>query len=163
MVTIDKINSIILNELQKNCRISFTNLAKIVNLSVDSTKKRFNKLLKNGLFYPKIQLRPRHFGYPNIVEVKIKLQNYDANEFQLFIDYLKNNPRIIQILSLSGEWNISIVFIAKDFSDVGVVSENIRNKFGKIIGDWSESLTTCVHKFENYHMIKLLEDMNKDV
>jgi Lrp/AsnC family transcriptional regulator len=163
MVKIDEKDYIILNLLQDNCRMSLTNMSKKLGLSVDSTKKRVNKLLKNEIFYPKIQLRPRHFGFPNMVEVKIKLHNHNQKDFNDFISYLKENPRVTEIFSLSGEWNLSIVFIAKDFSDVGSVSEEIRNEFGKIISDWSESLTTCVYKFESYDMLKLLGDKNKNV
>jgi DNA-binding Lrp family transcriptional regulator len=36
----------VLEILQNNCRESITNIAKEIDLSIDSTKKRMNKLLK---------------------------------------------------------------------------------------------------------------------
>ena len=40
MVKLDEKNCLILNLLQENCRISLTELAKRVDLSIDSVKKR---------------------------------------------------------------------------------------------------------------------------
>jgi Lrp/AsnC family transcriptional regulator len=156
MPNLDKKNLLILNILQENCRMSLTSISKKVGLSVDSVKKRINKMMINEIFYPKIQLRPRHFGFPNMVDVRIKLHNHNQKEVQEFISYLKENPFVIEVFTLSGEWNFSIVFIAKDFSDIAGISEDIRNRFSKIINDWSESLTTCVHKFEKYDMLKIM-------
>ena len=79
---LDDINIKILTILQKNCRESLVNISKEVNLSVDSVKKRINKLLKNKIFYPKIQIRPRNFGFPNIIEVNIKIHHDSKKEYE---------------------------------------------------------------------------------
>ncbi|NQU99341.1 MAG: Lrp/AsnC ligand binding domain-containing protein [Parcubacteria group bacterium] len=115
-------------------------------------------MIKDDIFFPKIQLRPRNFGFKNIVDIKIKLHNYSEKDIKEFVEYLKGNPRVAEIFSISGDWNFSIVIIAKDAEDLGETSNLIRNKFNKIINGWSESLTTSVYKFENYDMLKLIED-----
>lgn len=138
--------------------MSLTEISKNVGLSVDSTKKRIDKMIKNEIFFPKIQLRPRNFGFNNVVDIKIKLQNYTDKEIDDFIKYLNSNPRVVEIFTISGEWDFSIVLIAKDFKDLGVVSNNIRSKFNSIIRDWSESLTTRAYKFEVYDMMKLIQN-----
>lgn len=153
---LDKKNCQILNLMQEDCRISLTDLAKKVGLSVDSVKKRIEKMRKEEIFYPKIQIRPRSFGYKNIVDVKIKLHNYNTKDIEEFVKYLIKHPNIAEVFSMSGTWNFSIVIIAKDFNDMGKISNDIRSKFGKIINEWSESLTTAVYKFEDYDLIKLI-------
>ena len=45
MGQIDEKDCKILNLLQEDCRMSLTNIAKEIGLSVDSTKKRINKLI----------------------------------------------------------------------------------------------------------------------
>ncbi len=160
MIKLDEKNCMILNLLQENCRISLTEIAKKVELSVDSVKKRINKMIENDIFYPKIQLRPRNFGFNNIVEIKIRLHNYSENERNKFISYLKENPRVAEILCISGEWDLTIVIIAKDSLDLGKITSEIRNKFNKIIDDWRESLTTHVYKFEEYDMLKINKIIN---
>jgi len=155
-IKFDEKNCKILELLQKDCRISLTDIAKKIGLSVDSTKKRIDKL--NGeIFFPKIQLRPRHFGYNNVVDVRIKLHNYTEKELNEFIEYLKSNPYIVEIISTAGQWNLSLVLIAKDAMDLGVKTDAIKKKFGRIINEWSESLTTAVYKFESYDMKRLME------
>ena len=162
MSEIDEKDAIILNLLQKDCRMPLTAISKHINLSVDATKKRINKLLKNKIFYPKIQLRPRKFGFKQIIDVKIKLHNYNEKDFKEFVTYLKANEKVTEMFSLSGEWDFSIVLIARDIEDLGFISEKIRNKFGKIINNWSESTTTFVHKFEEYDMLKIIKKQKKE-
>lgn len=154
-MTLDQKNCMILNLLQQDCRMSLTKIAKEVGLSVDSVRKRIKKLVKDKVFFPKIQLRPRHFGFNNIVEIKIKLHNYSDKDMKEFVEYLQNHTRVTEIFSLTGEWDFSIVLIAKDGEDLAIIAEQIRNKFSNLINSWSESFTKVVHKFETYDMLKL--------
>ena len=156
MNKLDEKDCLILNLLQEDCRMHLTKISKKVGLSIDSVKKRIEKMIKKNIFFPKIQLRPRNFSFNNIIDVKIKLHNYDKQDITKFIDYLKNNQRVSEIFSVSGEWDFSIVVIAKDAIDLGEVTAEIREKFDKIIRDWSESLTTHAYKFEIYDMSKLM-------
>ena len=119
------------------------------------------KLEKNDLFFPQIQLRPRHFGFPYVVDVKVKLRDYDDKSLTKFIEYLKKNVRVVELFSISGEWDLTLVLIAKDHEDLAQVSNDIRNKFGSIINLWSESLTTLVYKFEKYDLLELLNPPSK--
>ena len=137
--------------------MSLTDIAKNVGLSVDSVKKRLHKLKSRGLFIPKIQLRPRQFGFPNIVDVKIKLKDYDGDSIKEFIDYAVSHPRIPEVFSISGEWDFTLVILSKDHEDLAEITDEIRKRFGKMIKDWSESLTTVAYKFERYDMLKLKE------
>lgn len=145
----------ILNLLQEDCRMSLTKLAAHIGLSIDATKKRLKKLEKNEHFFPKIQLRPRHFGYPYIVEVKIKLHNYNNTTLESFVNYLQEHPRVAELLSISGEWDYTVVLIAKDHEDLARLGDEIRDKFNSIIADWQEALTKIAYKFEKYDLLKL--------
>ena len=156
MKELDAIDCEILNLLQIDCRASFTYIAENVNLSIDSVKKRILKMLKNKVFWPRIQIRPRNFGFNNIVEVKISLY-YDSMEgIEEFILYLRKHPRVAEIFSISGKWDLSIVIIAKNAIDLGTVTNEIKTKFGNLIRVWIESLTTNSYKFEIYDMRKLM-------
>ncbi len=159
---LDEKNCIILNLLQEDCRMSLTEIAKRINLSVDSVKKRVAKMKKEGIFYPKIQIRPRQLGFKYVVDVKVKLHNYKEKEMQEFIEYTTNHPRIPEVLSLSGEWDFTLVIIAKDHEELGELTGQIRKKFGNIISDWTESLTTIAYKFEKYDLLKLIGDVNDE-
>ena len=152
---LDAKDCLILNILQSNCRISLTDIAKQIGLSIDSTKKRIKKM-ENLFFYPRVQIRPRKLGFSNIVDIKIKLNTYNEKEINKFLDYLKSNPRIVEIFSISGQWDLSMVVISKNADDLGNISLEIKNKFGKIISAWSESTTLKAYKFEHYDVGNLL-------
>ncbi|MBS3097438.1 Lrp/AsnC family transcriptional regulator [Candidatus Woesearchaeota archaeon] len=156
MADLDKKDCLILGILQKNCRTSLTDIAKEINLSIDSVKKRIKKMEKKGIFYPKIQIRPRSLGFVNIVDVKIKLNNHSKKDIDSFINYLIENPRISEIFGISGEYDLSIVILSKDAKDLQNITSAIQNKFGEIINSWNESMTLIAHKFEKYDMNKLL-------
>lgn len=156
MAQLDEKNCLILNLLQVNCRLSLTEISKKIGLSIDSTKKRIQKLINEGIFIPKIQLRPRHFGYPDIVDIKIKLRNYNEKDVKRFIRYLQCNPHVTEIFSISGEWDFGIAVMAKDHAHLGIITEDIRKKFSNTIGEWNEALTKFVYKFENYDMLELM-------
>ncbi|UCD03757.1 MAG: Lrp/AsnC family transcriptional regulator [Candidatus Woesearchaeota archaeon] len=159
---LDKKDCMILNLLQINCRMSLTEISRKVHLSVDSTKKRINKMIDNRVFFPRIQLRPRNFGFTNIVDVKIKLQNTNEESVKNFIEYLKKHPKVVEIFLISGECDLSIVIVAKDSIDLGKTTQEIRNKFGRIINSWNESLTVYSYKFEDYDMTKLMKYKNNN-
>jgi len=156
MVKLDKKDCMILDILQRNCRAPLTEIAGEVGLSIDSVKKRMNRMLAEKVYYPKIQLRPRNFGFANIVDVKIRLHNTTEDELERFAAYLSGHPRVTEVFMISGEWDLSLVIIARDAIDLGRTTSQIRNRFGKIINSWSESLTTASYKFEEYRMLELI-------
>ncbi len=156
MKDLDKKDCIILNILQNNCRTSLTKIAQEVSLSIDSVKKRIKKMEENKIFHPRIQIRPRNFGFVNIVDVKIKLYNHSKKIQKELIGYLLKNPRIPEVFSVSGEWDLSIVIISKDANDLDDIISDIKGRFGDIINSWNESMTLKAYKFETYDMKKLL-------
>ena len=153
---LDETNCRILNLLQEDCRMSLTEIAKRVNLSVDSVRKRVANLKAKRIFYPRIILRPRGFGFSNVVDVKINFSNYDEQKIREFADYVFNHPRVTEAFYISGEWDFTLVIIAKDNEDLAFLTDKIRMKFKSIIKDWSESLTTIALKFESYDMLELM-------
>jgi Lrp/AsnC family leucine-responsive transcriptional regulator len=156
MIKLDEKDSEILNILQVNCRTSLTEIAKKVLLSIDSVNKRIKKMQTNNIFWPKIQLRPRNFGFRNIVDIKIKLNYTSEKRVKEFVSHLRAHPRVSEVFSISGEYDFSIVIIAKDAMDLGDITSKIRLKFRDIITSWTETLTTNSYKFEYYDMCELM-------
>ncbi len=156
MYQLDKKDCIILDVLQKNCRMKLTAIAKETNLSIDSVKKRIEKMIKNKIFYPRIQLRPRNFGFVNIFGVNMKLQYGSEEEFLGFVKYLKSHPRVVEIIQTAGEWDLSLVIISRDAIEFGKILTEIRGKFGKIIVSCSTVLTINNYKFEEYDILSIM-------
>ena len=147
----DEKNCEILKILHKNSRTSLTEISNSVGLSIDAVNKRIQKMIEHKIFAPTVLLRHRYCGFHNVVEIKVKLQNLDKEEeFTRFISYLKEHSRVTEVFSIAGEWDMTIVLLARDAIEQGKITQKMRTKFGKIIASWSESLTITAHKFEDY-------------
>lgn len=155
-VQLDRKDCMILNILQLDGRTTLTEISKRIGLSVDSIKKRLDKMRKERIFYPTIHIRPRYLGFSTVTDVKVKLGTHRKEEIDAFIEYLMSNPRVGEIFSVSGEWDLSLVIVSKDPIDFCKVSSQIKTKFGSLIQSWSESTTLEAYKFEKYDTLRLL-------
>lgn len=147
----DKKDKKLLMLLQENSRESLTNLAKKVDLSIDSTHKRLKKLIKTGIVDRfGTFINPKVIGYDLVVDVKIKLHNVTEQEVKDIIGYLTKHPNCIELISVSGDFDLTCVLIAKNSKELNDLSYNIRQKFKNIIADWKTSFNLEVFKFEWY-------------
>ena len=140
----------ILKILQENGREQLNKIAKKVGLSIDSTHKRIKVMIEKGIFYPTILIDPQAIGFPLIADIKIKLKNVTEKALGEFIAYLKKYPRCTELLSITGDYDFTIVLIAKDGNELEKLSTEIRQKFRDLIGEWRSNLVLKSHKFEEY-------------
>jgi len=149
---LDEKDKKILMILQENGRTALTEIAKKVNLSIDSVHKRMKEMQRKGLFYAGIFIEPRKIGFPLVADVKIKLRNITETQKQNFIKHLIDHPRVIDLLSIMGDYDLTCVFIAKDTNELDEVSTQIRQKYSDMIADWKAMLILKTHKFEYYDL-----------
>ncbi len=136
--------------LQHNGRETLTNIAKRINLSIDSVNNRIKALLEKKVFETGIFVNPRALGFHFIVDVKIKLNNISFEEKEKFINYLVQHPRIINLLSITGRFDFLCTVIVKDANEFEQVSTELRNKYRNSIIDWETTLILKTHKLERY-------------
>lgn len=142
----------ILMQLQGDGRMQLTEIAKKVNLSIDSVHKRIKEMQRKEIFTSGIFIEPRKIGFPLVTDIKIKLRNITEKEKQAFLEYLKNHPRVIDLLSVMGDFDLTCVIIAKDTDELDKVSTEIRQKYSDMIADWKGMLILKTHKFEFYNL-----------
>ena len=142
----------ILMILQKNGRESLTKIAKKVNLSIDSAHKRIKEMERKGIFESGIFIEPRNIGFPLIADIKIKLRNITELEKDKFIKNLTNHPRVIDLLSIMGDYDLTCVLIAKNTNELEELSTKIRQTYSNMIADWKAMLILKTHKFEYYDL-----------
>jgi Lrp/AsnC family transcriptional regulator, leucine-responsive regulatory protein len=145
----------ILMILQKNARETLTNISRKIGLSVDAVHNRIKKMVKHDIFSQTININPRALGYSVICETKVRLKDASRKDAQAFDKYIKNHPRIIEAFRIIGDWDYTIVFIAKDTEDLWDVTQEVRFQFNKIIADWRSVTNLSDIKFEEYDMMKL--------
>lgn len=148
---LDRIDRDILNILSKNARARLTEIAKRIGLSVDATKKRIAKLERDGIITRyTIQVNPSIYGLPLGIHIYLKFKTFDQKRFDEFIKYLAASPRVIDVMSMAGDYDLYIVLLAANTEDLDKRKNEIREKFSDLIGDWKEVLVTKIHLLEEY-------------
>jgi len=143
----------LLNLLQVNSRQSLKELSQQIHLSIDATKKRMDKMVKTGIIARYgIFINPKAIGYELVVDNKIRLAHITNESKSKLIAYLKEHPNCIELISISGDYDLTCVLIAKSTSDLNNLIYEIREKFKDIIAEWKSSFNLEVHKFEKYHL-----------
>ncbi|MBI4177167.1 MAG: Lrp/AsnC family transcriptional regulator [Candidatus Aenigmarchaeota archaeon] len=148
---LDRTDRDILNILSQNARTKLTQISKKIGLSVDSIKKRIMKLERSGIITKyTIQVNTGIIGLPLGVHIYVKFKNFNQSRFEEFIKYLRASPRVIDLMSMAGDYDLYIVILAAGTEDIEKKKNEIRQNFSDIIGDWKEVLVTRLHKLEEY-------------
>lgn len=150
-IELDEKDRRILNILSDNARARLTYIARHVQLSVDSVKKRIEKLERNGVIIKyTIQPDAKVIGYDLAVHVYIKLKGVTQERYSELIAYLKKDIRVIDLMSMAGNYDLYIVMLAKDTQEMDKMKMEIRHKFTDLIDDWEEVIVTNIYKLEEY-------------
>jgi Lrp/AsnC family leucine-responsive transcriptional regulator len=144
----------ILAILQVNSRESLTNIAKKVNLSIDSVNNRIKSMQEKKIIEKfGVWINTKELGYNLITDNKIKMHNITEEQTQKFIAHLRAHPNVIDLLSVMGDFDFTCVIVAKNTSEYNKISLGIRQKFSGIIADWKSMLILEQYKFEEYDLI----------
>ena len=148
---LDEIDRQILNILSKNARTKLTTLAKEIRLSIDSTKKRLQKLEESKVILRyTISADPNKLGTPLGVHVYVKLKDVVKEKYEGFVNELSRNHRVIVLMAMLGEYDLFIVFLAKDTREMDEMKMELRQKFSSIIGEWKEAVVSKVYTLEEF-------------
>ncbi|MBI2547378.1 MAG: AsnC family transcriptional regulator [Candidatus Aenigmarchaeota archaeon] len=147
---IDDTDRQILNILSVNARTRLTTIAREIKLSVDSTKKRLEKLEKNVIKKYTIQVYDENIGLNLGVHVYVKLKDVTKEAYDALIKEFMTNPRAIDLIAMLGDYDLYIVFLAKDTYEMDEMKMEFRQKFSTIIGEWKEVVVSKLYKLEEY-------------
>jgi DNA-binding Lrp family transcriptional regulator len=140
----------ILNILTENARTKLTVIAKNVQLSVDSTKKRMERMERDGII-SKYIVRAEDPEINMGVHIYIKIRNMSQERYDEFIDSMKKNPRCIDLMAMLGDYDVYVVLLGKNPQDLDRMKLEMKQKFNDLIGDWKEVLVSKIYKLEEYH------------
>ncbi len=148
---IDAIDRQILNILHRNSRTKLVKIAKDVQLSVDSTRKRILKLENQLDLRYTMLLNDKKLGFNTGIHIDIKLKDIKKERYDDFISYMMKNPRVIVLMAVLGDYDIYTVMIAKDQIEMEEMKMKIRQDFSDLIGDWKEVIVAKPFKLEEYN------------
>lgn len=113
----DKSDCNILAELQKDGRISLTDLAERVGISLSSCQRRVRSLEQDGIISGyRANLDPAKFGLNFSAIVFVTLREGDRQAVSNFEDAVKEIPQIIQAQRLFGDPDYLLHVITRDLS-----------------------------------------------
>ena len=105
----------LLEELQKNSRITNAELAKRIGLSPSSTLERVKKLEISGFIDKYIAiLNPRKAGYSCFTFVEVKLARHGETPVENFISSIALIPEVLECHHITGEADFLLKVATKD-------------------------------------------------
>ena len=131
-IKVDKTDRKILAELDKNCRIPTTTLAKIVKKSRQAVEYRITQMVKKGVITSfNAAFNPHKIGY-KLYKIYLKIRNV-PQEKQHILEYLKSSGIVYWMGECSGRWDLIFgVFLKSDYEFFDMKNE-LLSKFKKII------------------------------
>jgi DNA-binding Lrp family transcriptional regulator len=117
----DAIDSKILAELQKDARISYTDLAKKLNLSDVAIKKRVDKLIDDGIIKSfSIELNYKKLGKNVQAFLFLRVIPEEAAQIENSIKKIENTVRINKLL---GQHDFFVEVVCNDLEELKKITE----------------------------------------
>jgi len=108
----DRIDRFIIKTLLENARMSFSKIAKMLDVSTQSVSRRYNRLRKTVSPYSSITLNLEKLGYIGTVLFVIKVSS--KKDLSKVVEEILKVPNVITAIRTLGNFD---VFIAAPFSD----------------------------------------------
>lgn len=106
---LDRIDVKLVRALQENCRVSLTDLAGQVGLSVTPCAERVKRLERDGFILGyHARLNPHAFGQALLVFVEIKLAAKSGAMFEAFKREVRKLPNVLECHLVSGDFDYLI-------------------------------------------------------
>jgi len=122
---LDNKDKTILNLLENNARTSFTNIARILNISETAIRKRVKKLEKNNIILGyKASVNYKKLGYSN--KIIMGVDTTPENYFKV-INKLKENKKLKNLTTSSGDHMIMFDVWVKNMEELNLILSEINN------------------------------------
>lgn len=114
----DSFDTLILDALQHNNRLTAEALSEKVGLSPDACRKRLAKLRSSDAIEQEVAiLNPQTIGRGLIMIVEVTLQNERPAELDRFKDKMKAAPEVMQCYYVTGNADFILILSATDMAD----------------------------------------------
>lgn len=106
VIDLDDMDRKILELLQKQGRISNSELAKKIHLSAPATHSRVKRLEQDGYIRNYIALVDRHkVGYDNLCFIELSLELHKHKQIQAILETVSSWPEVLECHHLTGEYD----------------------------------------------------------
>ena len=135
MLKLDKNDRKILYQLDLNSRQTNSEIAKKVKLSKQVVGFRIKRLIKEeviNFFYSVIDISKLGF---TVHKTFLKLQNLNQKKELELINYLKNSPNVVWLVSCDGMFDLAFGTWAKDMAYLDKTLAELNKKFGEYFSE----------------------------
>ena len=116
---IDELDKLILDELQKDARISNAELARRVNLSPPATHARVRRLEEKETIQRYVVLLDRQrAGYDLLCFVRVSLQLHDLDQVTGFHEAVQIMPEVLECHHVTGDYDYLLKVVAHNTEDL---------------------------------------------
>lgn len=146
MKNLDGTDHKILNYLQEDATISIKDLAEKIGLSFTATYERVKSLKNHGVIRKNVVLiDAEKGGFEIMAYCNIVLKEQSNDKLREFEDKIMAEPQVLEVVSLSGQYDYMIKVVAKNIKDYNnfmtTVVANIPN-----IGQYHSNIVLSVIK-----------------
>jgi len=112
---LDEIDSILLDYMQKNARMTNAELGKLVGLSPSGVQKRLRKLEEKGIVERyAAMIDRRRLGYDLLVFVKVNIQGHTPELIARFDDAVREMPEVLESHRIIGDADYLLKVVVRD-------------------------------------------------
>lgn len=136
----DRINREILNILQQNSSISVKDIAVKIGLSTTPTYERIKWMEQEGIIEKYVVLANREkIGFNLMVYCNVVLKEQSKEALMAFENAVTAMPEVLEILSISGNYDYMLKIIAKDIQSYNDFIVNVLSNIPNI-GQYHSSI-----------------------
>lgn len=147
-LNLDKLDKKIISELNKNPRMTYSEIAKKIKSSKEVVNYRVKSLENAGIIKEYITIFG--FGY-HAHKVYLKFLKITQKDEEKYINYLLSLNNINWITPCSGNWDLVFSIMAKNPSELDIVLRNILSEFSGSVQDYkiATSLGSITYGYTN--------------
>ena len=153
-VKLDEKDKKILKLLNKDARITLTNISKKTGIPIDTIRYRITEMKRKNVFNYAVIINPLKIGYPIFNVLYLQLINLDEKNEKELVSFVKKHPYLAYSAKISGKYDFAIGIIAKNMKQFDAITNEIKTKFQHIIKDIDIFHIIEEHKYD--YMIDLI-------
>ncbi len=139
----------IIEEVNKNSRQSYSDIAKKLHLSRDRILYSMKKIKKEGIIQSNTYLLDHDkIGFPRF-RILVQMTNLTSEKFLQFYDFCQSHPNIIHLLRLFGNWQALIDVEIENRENLRTLLRQITNNFEGLILRLENTQVYKIDKFRD--------------
>lgn len=131
-IEVDEISLKILALLQKNARMSFTEIGKEIGLNSSSVAERVRKLEDNGIIENyTINLKSEKIGFPITAIMLVSFVGVFTQQEKSIVDALSKYYQVVECLRITGKNDFLIKILVRSMDEFKIINDEVA-KFGQV-------------------------------